>query len=111
MKKTYRYDVKNLYVFKHPSQRVELLTNSHKRNMTTIALASSDFQRFSEMCGSEAALCAIARAISASMKAPPSGLTWSAALRSAIKRAAERELRAQQAYAAELNAVTASECY
>lgn len=104
MKKTYRYDVKNLYVYKHPAARVELLTCSHKRNMTTVALSASDFQRFSEMCGSEAALCAIARAISASMKAPPAGITWSAALRSAIKRAAERELRAQQQYADELNA-------
>lgn len=111
MKKTYSYDVRNIYVFKHPAARIELLTNSHKRNMTTIALASSDYDRFSEMCGSEAALCTIARAISASMKAPPAGTTWSDALRAAIKRAAERELRAQQAYAAELNAAAASECY
>lgn len=110
MKKTYSYNVRNIYVFKHPSQRIELLTNSHKRNMTTIALPRADYERFSEMCGSEAALCSIARTLSRAMKPPAPGTTWSDALRAAIKRAAERELRAQQAYAAELNAA-ASECY
>lgn len=104
MKKIYKYDVRNIYVFKHPAQRVALATNAHKLNMTTIALSASDFQRFAEMCGSEAALCSIARAISAGAKAPPAGITWSNALRAAIKRAAERELQAQRAYAEELNA-------
>lgn len=111
MKKSYSYDVRNIYVFKHPAARVPLPRNSHKQNMTTIAISSADYDRLAEMCGSEAALCSIARSLSRAMKPPAPGTTWSDALRAAIKRAAERELRAQQAYAAELNSATASECY
>lgn len=109
MKKAPTYDVRNIYVFKHPSARVELNRNCHKQNMTTIAVPSAEYSVLAEMCGSEAALCAIARDISRGMKLPPQGTTWSDALRSAIKRAAEKELRAQQAYAAELNASAASD--
>lgn len=104
MKKTYQYNVRNLYVFKNPSLRTEPVRNCVKHNMTTIALARADYQRYAEMCGSESALCTIARTISERMKSPPAGTTWSEALRIAIKRAAERELRSQQAYAAEMNA-------
>ncbi len=95
---------RTLYVFKHPARRGPLDSCSLKTHMTTVALAPTEYRELAEMCGSETALHAIARSISRKLSAPPLPVTWSAAVRRALRRAAQRELLAQQQHAAELNA-------